>query len=261
MKIDIVRAALFTPSVGGFWGLPIVLEGPPGIGKTSAVESLAKRFRFHCETLSPGERGEGAFGVIPVPTAAGTLSYPPPDWATALDDGGVVFVDELNLAGPSLQPYLLGLVLARRLGGHLFNKRTRTLAAMNPIDMAGGGHELAPALQNRLGFIQWEPPTVEQHASYMAGAFANETTETEDARVEEDRVMAEWPEAWSYAVAVETAFLYAHPQWKNQPPGEGSLSSGVAWPSDRTWDMATRAPARRGRLGRICDGVYRCSGV
>ncbi len=62
-----------------------------------------------------------------------------------------------------------------------------------------------------------------------------------DAKAEEARVLAAWPEAWAQAVGLETAFLSAQPHLKNQMP-TGAASSR-AWTSDRTWEMATRALA------------------
>jgi hypothetical protein len=77
------------------------------------------------ELLSPGERGEGAFGVTPIPgigqTGGMVLSYPMPDWTEKFADGvGIVFVDEISSSPPSIQPYLLGLLQERRIGsaGH-----------------------------------------------------------------------------------------------------------------------------------------------
>src|SRR5260370_41568839 len=88
---------LFTPLSSGGWGLPVLWWGPPGVGKSAVIEELEHRYGLPVETLSPGERGEGAFGVVPVPVD-GVLRYPPPDWVTRMADGGIVFLDEISVA-------------------------------------------------------------------------------------------------------------------------------------------------------------------
>ena len=66
LQIDIFKTALFTPTARG-WGLPLLCEAEPGTAKTSVGTQQAKRFGMPCEILSPGERGEAAFGVVPIP--------------------------------------------------------------------------------------------------------------------------------------------------------------------------------------------------
>jgi hypothetical protein len=73
-------------------------------------------------------------------------------------------------------------------------------------------------------------------------------------------VLAAWPDAWAWAVGIETAFLRARPVFKNLCPGSKAhaefISSRKAakqpitgfegtkgWPSDRSWELATRALA------------------
>jgi MoxR-like ATPase len=89
--------------------------------------------------------GEGAFGVIPVPDKSGVIKYPPPEWTLAHDEaGGVVFIDEMSSTPPALQPPLLGLLFARRIGGKTLSARTRVIGAANPPEVAAGGFDLAP---------------------------------------------------------------------------------------------------------------------
>jgi MoxR-like ATPase len=247
MKTNLIKAALFTPLRGtGRWGLPLLLWGEPGVAKTSVVEEVCARFGLPCETLSPGERGEGAFGVVPVPTTNGVLSYPRPDWTEKFDKlgRGVVFVDELTTAAPAIQAPLLGLFLARRVGGYQLPGGVRTMAAANPPELAAGGYELASSLANRVGHVEWPKPSTEEHVAFMLRGDADTETEaTLDAETEEARVEKAWPETFARSRGLEVAFITRRPHLKNQCPKAEDPKASRAWASDRAWEAATRAHA------------------
>ena len=62
----LLHAILFTPTDDhGKWGIPALFWGEPGAAKTDILEALSAAWGMPSETLSPGERGEGAFGVTP----------------------------------------------------------------------------------------------------------------------------------------------------------------------------------------------------
>lgn len=102
----LIKVAWYTPTHRG-WGLPIAFRASPGMSKTAQIRQIAAECGLPCEILSPGERGEGAFGVVPVPKDD-LLTYPAPNWIskfTTPEKGqdlkkftprGVVFVDELT---------------------------------------------------------------------------------------------------------------------------------------------------------------------
>lgn len=162
--IDILRLCLTTPGA-----LTPVVVGPPGIGKSQRIRELAKSLNLDCEVLSPGERGEGAFGVVPVPNGDGYLHYPPPDWVKRFAESGrgIVFVDEINTAPPALQPALLGLVLDGRIGGYQLPPGVKRVAAMNPTAQAASGWDLPPALANRMQYLTWNAPSASEWADWL----------------------------------------------------------------------------------------------
>jgi hypothetical protein len=205
----------------------------------------------HCETLSPGERGEGAFGVVPMPTADGSrLLYPPPDWTQhfiaegkALPVPGVVFVDEINRAAPAIQPPLLGLLNELRIGGAYLGPRVRICGAANPADSAPGVYELDPAEANRMGHFDWPAPNVQDWTTWALGGCNGGDGEVLDADAEEKRVMGEWHEAFAVVIGRVAAFLRAYPSQLFAEPKEGDPQRSRSWPSPRTWELATRAMA------------------
>lgn len=249
MKTNILHAALFTPMAKDRWGLPMVLWGDPGIAKTSIIQQLAAMMGLHCEHLAPGERGEGAFGVTPVPAQGRghtVLEYPPPDWTRKLEiadgtEAGIVFLDELNTAPPALQPALLGAIQERRIGGHEFGGRVRMIGAANPVGQAAGGWDLAPPVANRLGHLDWPAPEVDEWNAWLLGG--QEDMEKSDAKAEEERVMAAWPTAYAKASGLAAAFLRRRPNLLHKMPEEGDPAASRAWCSPRSWEHAVRARA------------------
>jgi len=250
MKTSIMKAALFTPLSDGRWGLPLILWGPPGIAKTATARLMAKIWQFHCEALAPGERGEGAFGVTPVPVENGhgtVLDYPPPEWVRSLrleddSEAGVVFLDELNTAPPALSPALLGAIQERRIGGHCFGPRVRVIGAANPVGHAAGGWDLAAPVANRLGHIDWPAPEPDEWGTWLVGG-ENESVEVRDPLAEEARVLKAWSGAFAKAAGLAAAFVRRRPELLHKMPPDGDPAQSRAWPSPRTWEYAVRARA------------------
>ena len=186
--IDILRICLTTQGA-----LAPVVVGPPGIGKSQRIRNLAADLDLECEVLSPGERGEGAFGVVPVPNGDGYLHYPAPDWVKKFAESGkgLIFVDEINTAPPALQPALLGLILDGRIGGYQFPSGVRRVAAMNPTSQAASGWDLPAALANRMQYLTWQAPSAAQWGDWLL----------ESAVVSEENSTPGWTKARSLAVA------------------------------------------------------------
>lgn len=240
-RTKLIHAALFTPTSNG-WGLPLLFWASPGCGKSAIMEYISKYTGLCLEVLSPGERGEGAFGVTPVPSADGKLmTYPAPDWTGNMSDGGIVFLDELSTAPPALQPPILGLALSKRIGGTYLGDRVRIIAAANPTEEAAGGWDLAPPLANRFGHLDWVMPDAEEWSDWLLGSIDETDIEPIDALAEEARVMAAWDEPWAETRGLIAAFIRARPDLLHKQPGMGHPDSSRAWPSHRTWEMACRA--------------------
>lgn len=239
----LIHTILFTPIAQGRWGLPCIWWGAPGVGKSAILEGAAAAYKLHCETLSPGERGEGAFGVTPVPgDGLKSITYPAPDWTDKVTKGGLVFLDEMSCAAPSLQQPMLGLLQARRIGSHQLHPRCRVMGAANPTDIATGGWDLTPAVANRLGHLDWQAPTLDEWTTWILGG-AGEQKERGDAEAEEARVLKAWPSAFARASGLVTGFLRRRPDLLHKMPAAGDPGLSRGWPSHRSWENATRAIA------------------
>ena len=249
-----LKAAWFTPmglalyagTMAQRWGLCLLFEAQPGTGKSSIISGEAARYGLKVEMLSPGMRGEGAFGVVPVPEKikdVTVLTYPPPEWVDRIDGRGVVFLDEINTAPPALQPPLLGLVLDGVIGAVKLPPGIRRVAAMNAVEDAAGGWDLPPALANRFGHVKWEAPSVEHWTDWLLGEVSDDGATALDAAKEEARVLANWNLPWSRARGVVAGFIRRRPELLHKQPALGDPALSKAWPSRRSWEMATRAKA------------------
>ncbi len=241
--LNILRAAMFCLTPDGFWGLPLLLWGEPGIGKSALVRQLALMFGLDFLRMSPAEQGEGRFGVVPVPGSDGLLHYPPPaDVVSRFSSGrGMLFVDEISTAPPALQAPLLGMVQFRNLGAHTFPNGVRVLGAANEARDAAGGWDLSPPLCNRFGHLNYTGLEADDWAGALLNGFRSNTTTVEPAQALEERVLAAWPAADAQARGLVGGFIARNPALLHKRPAKGS--NDKAWPSRRTCEYASIALA------------------
>lgn len=247
---DLIKCALFTPGPRG-WGLPLMFYGAPGVAKSDIIETAAREAQIHCEVLSPGERGEGQFGVVPVPIKRNddkyVLSYPKPDFCDIFDDEGrgVLFLDEFNTAPRAVRPAMLGLIQARRLGSSYLGQGVRVLGAMNPVGSSAGGDIIPKATANRLIHIDWEAPEASEWTEWLITHDSKHmevtAAKTFDPAEEEKRVLKAWDMANAKAKGVVAGFIKARPEMLAQEPQDEDPKASGPWPSRRTWYLVTLA--------------------
>ena len=246
--LAILRAALYTPGYGGRWGLPLLVWGDPGTGKTASVRALARACGLDSLALIGSTMDPADVGGYPTP-GAGRYTQPLlPQWVETIDgwqSGGVLALDELTCVPPAVQAALLGVVLDGTVGGHTLDRRVRLLAMANPVDQAANGTPLALPMGNRFGHLQWVEADHEAWAAALLGA--TETGTPEDSRAVEGEVLRRWGPAYSRATAEVLGFLARRPELRQRTPQPGSPEAERPWPSSRTWEWAARALAG-GRL-------------
>jgi len=241
----IIKTVWFTPTHRG-WGLPLAFEASPGTSKTAQILQVSRTCGFYCEVLSPGERGEGAFGVVPVPDK-GVLTYPAPEWTKRFEqDGrGVVFLDELTTAAPALQPPLLGLFLEGRIGGYTLPAGVRLIAAYNKPEEAAAGYDLPAPVANRMGHMLFDAGDVEAWIDWLMteDGLGAGTLEPINPEEEEERVLFRWSESFAVAKGKVAAFVKRRGELLHRMPPVHDPNASRAWPSRRSWEFATRALA------------------
>lgn len=153
-------------------GVPLVLVGLPGGGKTSLVQAAATAMKRNLNYVSMATMSiEDISGVMhAVPDKKGRLvtKYALPWWEiNVLDDdekatrgeqnGSILFLDEMNTANPSVQKAFLPILAGSHFpSGDTFTKNTAIIGAMNPTALSDGD-ELSEAMKNRICFIAFEP--------------------------------------------------------------------------------------------------------
>lgn len=263
MNIDwfkLLYAAFFTPwgthETGEIdWGARLLLHGPPGSRKTAIMRQLAFVLGIFFYSLKPGAKGQGGFGVTPVPIEVEggdgkkymILSFPGPDWvANQRGKPMLVLVDEMNTAPPAIQAPLLGLTQEKEIGSDHLDPRHRVFGATNSVEDAAGGWALKPAIANRLGHIDWPDPEIDDWAEYMIRGASNDTREPVDIDAEEERVLAAWPHAWASATGIITSFVKSKRSIFRDQPKASDTRSGRAWASPRCYDEKTEVLTNRG---------------
>jgi hypothetical protein len=259
--------AMFTPGLEGRRGLPYVLVGEPGTAKTSVVKLQARRAGLPFEAVLGSLRSPVDYLGIPVPQRRKLgvhdqhlspdgdeemlyMHYAPAGFAVraALRKRCVILHDEANTMPPAVQAAMLRALFEGVVGELEWPSGVRQFLAMNRIGDAAGGWEIAPALANRMGWLDWEGVTPEQFSEYLISSQGRGSgavpVDSIDPELEEAEMDARWGNAWAQASGQVTGFLTARSALFHKKPSKGA---DRAWPSARTWDFAAHALA-----GSLC---------
>jgi AAA domain (dynein-related subfamily) len=228
--------ALNTPSIHGTIGVPVLIWGKPGEGKSSFLEGLA-RPNFPVLTIIASIHDPTDFSGLPI-VREDKVHYAMPEWIETFgyDGSGILFLDELTTAPPSVQAALLRVVLERKVGFHELPKEVRIVSAANPPDLMTGGWELSPPLRNRFVHLQWELSAEVYKEALISGypkadlPYIDEREHTE--KLQEYRLLLH-------------AFLERNPNLLSSSPEVDRY--GFATP--RSWDYAVRLMASCAVLG------------
>ena len=219
-------------------GVPVLLWGSPGTGKTSVVRALGEALDWPTEVVIGSIREPADFAGLPV-VIDGAVQMAPPLWARRLAamGYGMLFLDELTTAPPAVQAAMLRVVLERVVGDLALPDRVRVVAAANPPEEAADGWQLSAPLANRLVHLDW-PVDARSVARGIAVGFpppprfdGRDPTEAQELAVR----------------AAVGAFLEVRPALVLQVPAVAD-QAGRGWPSPRSWESVARLLA-------ACDAV------
>ncbi|KAG0232655.1 AAA ATPase midasin [Actinomortierella wolfii] len=139
---------------------PILLEGSPGVGKTSLISALATASGHHLVRINLSEQTDlmDLFGSdLPVEGGnSGEFAWRDAPFLQAMQSGDWVLLDEINLASQSVLEGLnscldhRGAVYIPELDKEFFcHKDFRVFAAQNPLQQGGGRKGLPKSFVNR----------------------------------------------------------------------------------------------------------------
>jgi hypothetical protein len=134
----------------------IFLWGPPGVGKSSVVRSIAEArglalLDIRAALLDPTDlRG------IPAIVESRAIWCPPAFLPTPDEPPGILFFDELSAAPPLVQASLYQLTLDRRVGEYVLPEGWRIIAAGNRAQDSSISFRMPAALSNRFVHVEFE---------------------------------------------------------------------------------------------------------
>jgi hypothetical protein len=229
-------------------GIPCVLVGLPGIGKTATVRAIAQQMNLFCRTLTASNSDPTDFGGIPFSSSftlktgetIATFRLAAPQWAVELAElgRGVLFLDELNTVPKNVEAVLMRVLLDKVVGELQLPSNIILVGAINPPEIATNGSEFSAGTSNRLCFVDWTS-NAERWVEGMQNGW----------KMDLPPLLPEyWRDKLPEAIANVTSYIQAKQHHLVAFPKEESKRS-QPWPSERTWHFATTLMA-------ACRSIY-----
>ena len=155
---------------------PIFLWGPPGIGKSACVRQAAKELQW--EVIDLRATLLDPVDLRGLPTLKKDKAWWCPPAFLPTEGQGLLFLDELAQAAPSVQAACLQLTLERQLGEYILPAGWTVIAASNRPEDRSGTHRLLAPLLNRFIHLEldvhhedWQAWATSQHLHSAVCAF------------------------------------------------------------------------------------------
>jgi len=242
----VMLAALMTPMKdprqGCDMGMPTILWGLSGIGKSAIIKQAAAKLGLHVEVVYPGTHAPEDFSSLPVVLQDKLMSACMLTQVTILNElgGGLLFLDEVSCAAPAVQGAMLSMVLDRRVGAVKFHPNIRILMAANPPEYSAGGWGLEAPFANRSAHFYVTKPPVDKLIDWILTE-GSQAVKPLDQPTNQLNQM--WPEVWPEVKGLWVGFVRDHGSIRNQQPKPDHAQAGYCWPSDRSWEFAFRCIA------------------
>lgn len=151
-------------------GLPVLLLGSPGIGKTTVGYILAEALVLPYVEVRPAEFEAVDFRGIPTVENGRTKWNVPDFWPS---EACLLNVDEITQAPMELTSPLLKLFLGGAIGDYTLPEGTVLMATGNLVSDRAGCSRLSSALRERCIVINLEPEFGEWRSWYQGQTFAD----------------------------------------------------------------------------------------
>ena len=239
-------------------GIPTILWGAPGVGKTSWLEALGEAMGCKVFTVIGSTRDPA--DIAGMMRRDGTLI--PPSWAKEIQarslagKRSVLFLDEFSSMMPMVHAALLRVVQNKIAGDCDFDpKRVKAgyktvngkrvpiwkptkfrgnavhiVCAANPKSMGAQAIDLPAPAANRMLHIDWPTPSAREWAEGIMHGF-------QPPRL--DSLPLDWRRSRAVREArKDVAGFLAHMTTDLLEVPEGAEEMGLAWPSPRSWELA-----------------------
>lgn len=223
-------------------GMPSVLWGLSGIGKSAIIKQAAKKLGLPIEIIYPGTHMPEDFSALPVVIQDQLMSACMLTQVTELNKagGGLLFLDEVSCAPPAVQGAMLSMVLERKVGAVRFHPGIRLLMAANPPEYSAGGWGLEAPFANRAAHLYVRKPPTEKLVEWILSEGSHRVQPLDDQLA---LLQQNWGEAWSRVRGLWVGFVNTHSSIRHIQPKPDHVQAGYCWPSDRTWEFAFRCLA------------------
>lgn len=214
-------------------GLPTLLWGEPGTGKTAFISSLCKSLGWKLVTIIASLHEPSDFIGLPY-FEEGRTKFAFPSFLSDLleEKEAVLFLDEINTAPPAVQAALMRLVLEKTVGELKLPDSVRIVAAANPVSVNTAAWDLIMPLSNRFVHITWEGLP---HDVWLNCVLGNEGNEFD---VKVPLLPYDWEKWKPFAATVVVEFLHRNPSLIQHLPPRTSTDC-LAYPTRRSWHMFT----------------------
>ena len=140
--------------------LALMIWGPPGIGKSSIVAQAAAEAGLKCIDVRLSQLAPTDLRGLPVPErlgdGGGIARWYPPEFLPR-GGRGVLFLDELNMAAPTMQGVAQQLILDRRVGSYVLPEGWFVWAAGNRKEDRASVFDMPAPLANRFVHLEVQP--------------------------------------------------------------------------------------------------------
>ena len=232
-------------------GVPVILWGPPGIGKTMRTQAIARSLGLSlveqvCSTWDPTDVGlpvverrqkQAEAEARVLSKLEGNLEIydgdrfvrVPPQWAVECDGKTLLYLDEFSCTPPAVQASALKIVGERKCGDFKLPDGVAIALSANPADQAAGGWELAPPMANRMVHLECALKT-DEWCDGMIGGWSDSPV---------SKLGAKWEAMVPAKRALVTSYIRRFPAHLLDLPKD-EATCGRAWPSPRSWDFCAR---------------------
>jgi hypothetical protein len=195
--------------------IPLMISGPPGVGKSSAVKDVATRQGIALIDVRASQTDPVDWRGVPS-IVEGFTRWNPPEFLPK-SGRGILFLDELSAAPPAVQVALYQLILDRRCGDYCLPDGWHVIGAGNRQEDRAVSVRMSSALANRMMHLTMSVD-VDQWLTWFW-----------------DNPLADMAETVGFFIGFRRELLHSF----------DPTSKDLAFPTPRSWEMVAKLQATR----------------